>query len=88
MRDDRCHQRPGQSPLTAERLSRMRRVSRARFVRRKLGLSLEQFSASYGIPVEILRGWERHQTVPNVVESAYLDAILKAPDAIRRPAAA
>jgi putative transcriptional regulator len=79
---------PDAPPLTDEQLARMQPVSRARFVRRKLALSLDQFADRYGIPIATLRSWERHETEPTVTEAAYLDAILRAPEAVRRPFAA
>jgi DNA-binding transcriptional regulator YiaG len=69
-------------PMTPERLARARPVSRARFVRQKLGLSIEEFSQRYGIPLDVLRAWERHQATPDAAELAYLDVIMEAPDAV------
>ncbi len=46
---------PVAQPLTEERLASMRRISRARGVRRALGLSQEEFAARYHIPLGALR---------------------------------
>ncbi len=78
---------PNNRPLTDEQLSKMRRVSLARFVRQKLGMSLEAFAAAYDIPIATLRAWEGHETEPTPVEVAYLNAIGRAPHAVRKPAA-
>ncbi len=73
---------PDNPPMTAERLARMRPVSRARFVRQKLGLSVEDFSVRFGIPLDVLRAWERHQAEPDAAARAYLDVIAEAPEAV------
>jgi putative transcriptional regulator len=78
---------PDNPPLTEAQLTRMRPISRARYVRRKLGLDASQFAVAYGIPLDTLRAWERHEVEPTAAELSYLDAILRAPDAVRRPAA-
>jgi putative transcriptional regulator len=79
---------PDCPPTSPDRLARMRRVSLARFVRQKLGLSIDEFAAAYDIPIETLKAWERHELAPTPVELAYLRAIERAPQAIRNPAVA
>lgn len=59
---------------------------RARFVRRALGLSLDEFADNYGIPVLTLRAWEQHEVEPSIAETGCLDASLHAPNAIRKSA--
>lgn len=75
---------PDAAPTTPEQLARMRRISPARFVRQKLGMSQKRFAQSYGIPLETLMKWERHELQPSVVELAYLQAIERNPDIVRR----
>ena len=75
---------PDCPPSTPIELARMRRVSPARFIRQKLGMSLEGFSAAYAIPVATLRDWECHAAEPSPTERAYLQAIQNAPDAVRK----
>jgi putative transcriptional regulator len=86
MTDDERHiaalSDPDNPPLTPERLSRMKPVSRARFVRQKLGLSAEVFSDRFGIPLDVLHAWERHLAEPDAAGRAYLDVIAEAPDAV------
>ncbi len=60
-----------------------RRVSLARFTRQKLGMSSEEFAAAYGIPLDTLRAWERHEAEPTPAEMSLLRAIATAPDAVR-----
>lgn len=75
-------------PVTKERLASMRRVSPAKFVRQKLAMTQEAFAAAYGIPIETLRAWERHEAEPDPVALSYLRAIEQAPEAtrVREPA--
>jgi putative transcriptional regulator len=70
---------PENPPLTPERLAKMRRVSKAKFVRRKLGLSQQEFADLYQIPVGTLRDWEQHRTEPDATAKAYLKVIAADP---------
>lgn len=76
---------PDNPPTSKERLARMRRISPAKFIRQKLGMSQEDFAAAYGIPLGTLQAWERHDAEPSPVEMAYLRAIERAPLATRLP---
>ena len=69
-------------PLSAAELSRFRRVSRAKFIRHKLGLSQEDFAERFRIPLATLRDWERHQTEPDQAADAYLQVIECAPETV------
>jgi putative transcriptional regulator len=72
---------PDSAPMqTPEQLAKMRRVSLVKHVRQKLGMSRENFAASYGIPLEALNAWERHEAKPTLVEEAYLRLILREPE--------
>jgi putative transcriptional regulator len=79
---------PDCPPTSPERLAKMRRISPARFIRQRLGLTIEAFADAYDIPADTLRAWERHQTEPTPVELAYLRAIQRSPEAVRKPAIA
>ena len=74
---------PDAVPTTPESLARMRRVSPARFIRRKLSMTPESFAEAFGIPLETLHAWERHEAEPSAVEFAYLRAIERNPDGVR-----
>lgn len=76
---------PDNPPIPPERLAALRRVSPAKLIRQKLGLSRDAFSEAYGIPLDILRAWESHRAEPSTVELAYLRAIERAPEATRAP---
>jgi putative transcriptional regulator len=71
---------PDNPPLTDEQLARFRRPALARRIRHKLHMGRETFSAAYGIPLETLRAWERHQVEPTEVELAYLRLIEREPE--------
>jgi DNA-binding transcriptional regulator YiaG len=79
---------PDCPPTSPERLAKMRRISPARFIRQRLGMTVEAFADAYDIPAATLRAWERHLTEPTPVELAYLRAIQRAPEAVRKPAIA
>jgi putative transcriptional regulator len=71
---------PDNPPLTDEQLARFRRPALAKRIRLKLHMGRETFSAAYGIPMETLRAWERHEAEPTAVETAYLRLIERAPE--------
>ena len=75
---------PDNPPLTPEQLARFRRVSPAKFIRHKLGMSLEAFADAFGIPAATLRAWERHEAEPSPAELTYLRTIGQGPDDVRR----
>jgi putative transcriptional regulator len=75
---------PDAQPLTDERLARMKRVPRARTLRRALGLTQEEFAARYHIPVGMLRDWEQGRSEPDPPARAYLRVIAHDPDGVRQ----
>ena len=75
---------PDAQPLTEERLARMKRVPRARTLRRALGLTQEEFAARYHIPIGTLRDWEQGRSEPDQPARAYLNVIAHDPDGVRR----
>jgi len=75
---------PDAQPLTDERLAQMRRVPRAKTLRRALGLTQEEFAARYQIPIGTLRDWEQGRAEPDQPARAYLKAITGNPEAVRR----
>src|SRR5262245_33385887 len=66
---------PDAQPSTPEQLKRMRRVSPARHLRWKLGLSQAEFARRFHIPLGTLRDWEQHRTEPDQAACAYLKVI-------------
>jgi putative transcriptional regulator len=66
---------PDAQPLSVRQLRAMRRVALAKRIRWKLGLSQEDFSARFQIPLGTLRDWEQHRTEPDQAALAYLKVI-------------
>jgi putative transcriptional regulator len=66
---------PDNPPSTPEQLKRMRRISPAKHLRWKLGLSQAEFARRFHIPLGTLRDWEQHRTEPDQAAQAYLKVI-------------
>jgi len=75
---------PDAIPLSPDDLQRMRRSPRAKIIRRALGLTQEEFAARYRIPVGTLRDWEQGRTEPDQTARAYLMAIARDAEGLRR----
>ena len=75
---------PDAQPLTEEREKRMKRVPRAKTLRRALGLSQEEFATRFHIPIGTLRDWEQGRAEPDQAARAYLKVIATAPDVVRK----
>lgn len=75
---------PDAQPLIDKDMTRMRRVSRAKTLRRALGLTQEEFAARFQIPLGTLRDWEQGRAEPDQTARAYLKAIAGDPEAVRR----
>ncbi len=59
-----------------------RRVPQVTVVRRALGLTQEQFSERFRIPIGTLRDWEQRRKEPDQAARAYLRVIATDPDAV------
>jgi putative transcriptional regulator len=75
---------PDAQPLTDAALARMKRVPRARTLRRALGLTQEEFATRYRIPIGTLRDWEQGRSEPDQPARAYLTVIAHDPDGVHR----
>jgi putative transcriptional regulator len=75
---------PDNPPLTPEREARLTRVPQVRVMRRAMGLTQEDFSARFRIPLGTLRDWEQGKTEPDQAARAYLTVIAREPEAVRR----
>jgi putative transcriptional regulator len=75
---------PDNQPLTDEDMSRMKRVPRAKIIRRALGLTQEAFAARYRIPIGTLRDWEQGRAEPDEAARAYLQVIAREPEMVRK----
>ena len=65
-------------------LARMKRVPRAKTLRRALGLTQEEFAARYHIPLGTLRDWEQGRCEPDQPARAYLSVIAHDPEGVQR----
>lgn len=70
---------PKTAPLRAFDLKCMRRTPQVKIIRRALGLTQEEFSAHYRIPIGALRDWEEGRTEPDQPATAYLRVIAAEP---------
>lgn len=75
---------PDAQPLTPEQEARLRPTPRAKIIRRALGLTQEEFSARYHIPIGTLRDWEQGRAQPDQPNRAYLKVIAKDPEGVAR----
>lgn len=75
---------PDAQPLTPEQLARMRRVSRVKVLRQRLGMTQTEFAAAFHLPITTLRDWEQHRSTPDAPARALLLAIERDPEVMRR----
>lgn len=73
---------PDALPLTPEQEARARPTPRAKIIRRALGLTQEEFSARYHIPLGTLRDWEQGRAQPDQPNRAYLKVIARDPEGV------
>jgi putative transcriptional regulator len=71
-------------PITPEELAKMRRVSRVKALRQRLGMTQVEFASAFHLPVTTLRDWEQRRSVPDAPARALLLAIERDPKAMRR----
>ena len=71
-------------PLTSEELARMRPVPNPKWIRRRLGLTQEQFSARFHVPLGTLRDWEQCVREPDTGARILVRVIDKNPEAVIR----
>jgi putative transcriptional regulator len=71
-------------PLTPEQLSSMRRVSRVKVLRQRLGMTQAQFAEAFHLPITTLRDWEQRRSTPDAPARALLLAIERDPEVMRR----
>jgi len=75
---------PDAQPLTPERLREMRLGVRIKALRQRLGMTQEQFSETFRLPISTLRDWEQQRSQPDAPARALLMAIERDPEAMRR----
>lgn len=75
---------PDAQPWTEEQLASARRVPRVKTIRRALGLTQEEFSERYHIPLGTLRDWEQGRSEPDQATRAFLQVIAREPEIVSR----
>jgi putative transcriptional regulator len=75
---------PDAQPLSPEQLAAMRRVSRVKVLRQRLGMTQEAFAQAFHLPITTLRDWEQHRSKPDAPARALLLAIERDPKAMKR----
>jgi len=75
---------PDAQPLSPEQLARMRRVSRVKVLRQRLGMTQEAFAQAFHLPITTLRDWEQRRSKPDAPARALLLAIERDPEAMKR----
>ena len=75
---------PDAQPLTPEQLAGMRRVSRVKVLRQRLGMTQMQFADAFHLPITTLRDWEQRRSTPDAPARALLLAIERDPEVMRR----
>ena len=75
---------PDARSLTPEQLSGMRRVSRVKALRQRLGMTQMQFAEAFHLPITTLRDWEQRRSTPDAPARALLLAIERDPEVMRR----
>jgi len=75
---------PDAQPLTEADMDRMKQTPRLKIIRRALGLTQEEFSTRFQIPLGTLRDWEQGAAQPDQTARAYLKAIAGDAHAVQR----
>lgn len=87
MTDEEIHQAalddPDNPPLETIR-QHLRRLVNPLRLRKRLGLSQEEFADRYGIPLALIQDWETVRKRPDRVAYALLEAIDKEPETMAR----
>jgi putative transcriptional regulator len=75
---------PDAQPIDPEALAKMRRVSRVKSLRQRLGMTQVEFAEAFRLPISTLRDWEQLRTTPDAPARALLQAIEREPETMRR----
>ena len=73
---------PDNPPMSSLPPGRYRRLPRSWGIRRRLGLTQEQFAEKFQIPVGTVRDWEQGRVEPDQAAKAYLKVIAHNPDLV------
>ena len=75
---------PEDRDVSVAALKRARVGRRFRILRHKLGMTQEQFAATYAIPLHSLRQYEMARYMPPPATRAYLKVIENEPEMVKR----
>jgi putative transcriptional regulator len=75
---------PDAQLLNSEQLATMRRVSRVKVLRQRLGMTQAEFAQAFHLPITTLRDWEQRRSTPDAPARALLLAIERDPEVMRR----
>ena len=75
---------PDMQPLNLEQLKGMRRASRVKVLRQRLGMTQAEFAQAFHLPITTLRDWEQRRSTPDAPARALLLAIERDPEVMRR----
>jgi putative transcriptional regulator len=75
---------PDAQPLTPDELAKMRRVSRVKVLRQRLGMTRAEFAEAFRVPIAKLLDWEQHRSMPDAPARALLLAIERDPKVMRQ----
>ena len=75
---------PDAQPSTRAQLQRMRRASRVKVLRQRLGMTQVQFAEAFHLPLTTLRDWEQRRSTPDAPARTLLLAIERNPTMMRR----
>jgi putative transcriptional regulator len=73
-----------ETPMTKAELDAAPRRPRVYVLRRAFGLTQEEFSARFAIPLGTLRDWEQRRSAPDATAQAYLKVIAADPQSVAR----
>lgn len=73
---------PDAQPMTENDFKRMKRRPQVFVIRRALGLTQQEFSTKFHIPLGTLRDWEQGRKEPDTATRAYLRVIASRPDVV------
>ena len=76
---------PDAAFLSKAQLSRMRRISRVKALRERMGLTQREFAEAFHLPLTTLRDWEQRRSVPDAPARALLRSMSNRPS-MRRTA--
>ena len=75
---------PDAAPLNGSDLKRLKRTPQVKIIRRALGLTQEEFTARFHIPLGTLRDWEQGRATPDQPTQAYLAVIARNPEGVQQ----